>query len=203
MKIQIIIIIFVTLLSVIGFNGCIDNSPIKEPKLTSLDTFSLKVEDLPEGYVKWSEEYNLSVAISKIVAPIDVYDIVFTYKEPDNSSGFPTVQLTLSRFNSSNDAEMVLQNSSDVMSKILNIILNLTHTENIEQVGDSSVYKLYQGSLGVEYENESATWSYIYFRVESILVYLLLNEVPTSEIDYVDINIKYAKIVENRIKDIL
>ena len=193
------IVIFFFLLSFVIFNGCLDDTTTQVADLTPLDTFSLKVEDLPEGYVKWSEEYNLSVAISKVVTPIDVYDIVFTYKEPDYSSGFPTVQLTLSRFNSSYDAEVVLQNSSEKMSDILDLILNSSYIENVVQVGNSSIYMLYQGSLGEEYENESATWSFIYFRIENILVYLLINEVPSSEVDYVCLTLKYAEIVEERI----
>jgi len=199
MKKRIMIVIFFFLLSFVIFNGCLDDTTTQVADLTPLDTFSLKVEDLPEGYVKWSEEYNLSVAISKVVTPIDVYDIVFTYKEPDYSSGFPTVQLTLSRFNSSYDAEVVLQNSSEKMSDILDLILNSSYIENVVQVGNSSIYMLYQGSLGEEYENESATWSFIYFRIENILVYLLINEVPSSEVDYVCLTLKYAEIVEERI----
>ena len=199
MKKRIMIVIFFFLLSFVIFNGCLDDTTTQVADLTPLDTFSLKVEDLPEGYVKWSEEYNLSVAISKVVTPIDVYDIVFTYKEPDYSSGFPTVQLTLSRFNSSDDAEVVLQNSSEKMSDILDLILNSSYIENVVQVGNSSIYMLYQGSLGEEYENESATWSFIYFRIENILVYLLINEVPSSEVDYVCLTLKYAEIVEERI----
>ena len=199
MKKQIKIVILIFILTFINLNGCVDNESNTKNKLVPLDTLSLNVEDFPAGYVKWSESYNLSVAISSIVSPLDVYDIVFIYREPGNDSGFPLVQLTLSRFYSSDYAELVLQNSSERMSVILDSIINLTSTENIEKIGNNSIYKLYQGLLGDDYENQSATWSFIYFRIENIVAYLLVNEVPTSEIDYVNITIKYAKIVEERI----
>ena len=199
MKKQIMILIFVVLLTLVNLNGCVDNSSIPLNKVVSLDSLSLDVGDLPEGYNIWSESYNLSVAISSIVSPLDIYDIVFIYGESGNFSGFPLVQLTLTRFNSSDYAEIVLQNSTEMMSKILNTILNLKSIENIEQVGNKSIYKLYQGLLGDDYENQSATWSFIYFRIDNILAYLLVNEIPTSEIDYVNLTMKYAKIVEERI----
>ena len=199
MKKQIMIVIFVVLLTLVNINGCVDNTSTPKNKLVPLDALSLNVEDLPEGYNVWSESYNLSVAISSIVSPLEVYDIVFIYGESGNYSGFPLVQLTLSRYYSSDYAELVLQNSSERMSVILDTILNLTSTENIEQIGDESIYKLYQGLLGDDYENQSATWSFIYFRIENILAYLLVNEIPSSEIDYVNLTIKYAKIVEERI----
>ena len=94
--------------------------------------------------------FGLSIQINKI----SFYE-AFTYREPEQSNGFPTLQLTLARFNSSEDAELVLQKSSETMSEILEN--NSTSIENINQVGDSSIYKLYQGILGEEYENLNAT----------------------------------------------
>lgn len=199
MKKQIMILIILIILTLVNLNGCLDNSPTTNNKLISLESMSLNVQDLPEGYNIWSESYNQSVAISSIVSPLDVYDVVFIYGESGNYSGFPLVQLTLTRFYSSDYAEIVLQNSSERMSEILNSILNLKSTEKPEKIGNNSIYNLYQGRLSDDYENQSATWSFIYFRIEDILAYLLVNEIPTSEIDYVNLTINYAKIVESRI----
>lgn len=203
MKKQIGVIVAAVLLFATVLSGCLndvdeqDTTPTVE--FPPLDMLSLKVEDLPDGYVKWSEEYNLSVSISKIIPAIKVYDITFIYKEPINNTGFPMIQLTLASFNSSEDAETVLYNSSEQMSNILDEMLNNTSVENVEQVGNISIYKLYEGSMGEEYEYQNATWSFIYFKIENIVAFVLLDEIPSSEIDYVAFTIKYAEIVEERI----
>jgi len=203
MKKQIGVIVAAFLLFAAVLSGCLNDADEQDTtptvKFPPLDTVNLKVEDLPDGYVKWSEEYNLSVSISKIIPAVEVYDLTFIYKEPEKNTGFPMIQLTLASFNSSEDAETVLYNSSERMSNILDEILNDTLVENVVQVGDTSIYKLYEGSLGEEYGYQNATWSFIYFRIENIVSFVLLDEIPSSEVDYVLLTIKYAEIVEERI----
>ena len=203
MKKQIGVIVAAVLLFAAVLSGCLNDVDEQDTtptvKFPPLDTLSLKIEDLPDGYVKWSEEYNLSVSISKIIPAVEVYDVTFIYKEPANNTGFPMMQLTLASFNSSEDAETVLYNSSEQMSNILDGMLNKTSVENVEQVGNTSIYNLYEGSMGAEYGYQNATWSFIYFRIENIVAFVLLDEIPPSEIDYVGFTIKYAEIVEERI----
>lgn len=203
MKKQIGVIVAAVLLFAAVLSGCLNDVDEQDTtptvKFPPLDTLSLKIEDLPDGYVKWSEEYNLSVSISKIIPAVEVYDVTFIYKEPANNTGFPMMQLTLASFNSSEDAETVLYNSSEQISNILDEMLNNTSVENVEQVGNTSIYKLYEGSMGAEYGYQNATWSFIYFRIENIVAFVLLDEIPSSEMDYVGFTIKYAEIVEERI----
>jgi len=69
--------------------------------------------------------------------------------------------------------------------------------QNVKQIGDESSYELFQSSP-ISYNN---TYSYIYFRIANVVVFLLLNFRGMSdvEIDFVNLTINYAEIVESKI----
>ena len=69
--------------------------------------------------------------------------------------------------------------------------------QNVKQIGDESPYELFQSSP-ISYNN---TYSYIYFRVANVVVFLLLNfrGISDVEIDFVNLTINYAEIVESKI----
>ena len=191
--------ITIVLLLGVGLSGCINNGD-KNLETTPLDTFSLKIDDFPEGYIKWSEDYNQSVDTTLFgVTPVEVYGVTFVFENPENNTVFPAVALSISKFNSSDAANVTLYNLSAQMSNSLKGSMNRITPQNVEKIGDNSIYELFEGSMGEYYGYQNATWSFVYFRIENILVYLLLQGIPDWELDYINLTINYAKIIEGRI----
>lgn len=173
--------------------------PIFIYKQSLLNNASLKIEDLPEGYVRYLESYNSSFGFNFSIPVIEIYNEQFIYKNPENNTGFPLIITTLCRFESSKDAENVLINSSQQMNKTFTDILTLISTDIPAPLGNQSIYRLFQGRLDEQYNYKNSTWSYIYFRIRNITVLVLLDEVPTSNINYKNLTYQYAEIIKDRI----
>lgn len=164
-----------------------------------LNNISLRIEDLPEGYEKYLESYNSTFGFNFSSSVSEIYNEQFIYGDPLNNTGFPVIITTLIRFNSSELAEEVLSDSIKMMNDTFNMILPCVSTEVLYQIGDQSFYRLFQGELTEQYNYENATWSFLYFRVHNITVLVLLDEVPTSSVDYRQLTHQYAKTIYARI----
>jgi len=172
----------------------------KHPPLYNI---SLRLNDFPREYVLYLESYNSTFGFNFSIPVYEVYNEQFIYKDPENNSGFPMIITTFCRFNSSADAEAVMIKSSGQMANTFNKILNCISEGNNITIGNHSIYRLYQGSMGKEYNYQNASWSYVYFRMQNILVLILLDEVPSSDIDYEDLTFQYARIIEDRLNNYL
>jgi PKD repeat protein len=168
-------------------------------KYPFLDLMSLTLDDLPEGYVRLSEGPNVLFGINSTEPALEVFGKNFIYEDPENNTGFPLIINSLVRYNSSVDAEKALINSSKSMDETFDQILPRVPVEVNMSVGNQSIYRLYQGISTEEYYNQSATWSYIYFRFNDIVAVIIIDEIPSSNISYVDLTFQYAKNVEERI----
>jgi len=202
MKKQLVIVGVVVLFFVVGFSGCTeeDSTDDTNEKLVtaSLDTLTLTLDDLPEGYVKWSDDHNYSGESIQGMIPSEFYEIHFVFQDPENDTGYPWIGLSLYKFNSSKDANTVLQALSEQVTNSLNESKRTT-PQTVEQIGNESIYELYQGIEGEYYKYQNATFSFIHFRMRNVVVYLFLEGMPNDETDYVISAIDYAKIVESRI----
>jgi PKD repeat protein len=170
--------------------------------LPHLDRISLTIDDLPEGYIKFSEDFNRTFGINQTIKPFKAYGETFIYNYPINNTGYPLIISSFCRYNKSNDAEEVMIHSSKQMSNTFNELLDNKTIEKIENIGNQSIIRLYQGNLGENYEYQNASWSFIYFRIKNIIVFILLDEIPSSNIDYIDLIYNYSKTIENRINNV-
>lgn len=179
-------IIGITLLLITtGLSGCIDEKLTEAP----LTTLALTLDDLPEGYIKQAEGNKSFEGPHDIIA-LEAYKTIFT------SPISPPIELVLSKFNSSENARIVLYNLSEWRSSSSVNKYNRTTPQNVKQIGDESSYELFQSSPT---SSDEYTHSYVYFRIANVVVYLSLRENWEREIDYVNLTINYAEIVESKI----
>ena len=195
-------IIGITLLLITtGLSGCIDEKPTEKLITTPLNTLALTLGDLPEGYIeqiKESEDYNISDRpIYYGIMVLEEHSVRFTPETIENKTVLPTIALYLYKFNSSEDAHVVLNNMSELESASLAGTFIRATPQNVKQIGDESLYELFQSSN----TSHNATYSYIYFRIANFVVFILLNFRGMSyvEIDFVNLTINYAEIVESKI----
>ena len=198
MKRGLVIVVSTLLMSIVLFSGC-NETTTEKLVTTPLIALALSLDDLPEGYVKWSEEQNYSDEAIKGINPAEFYFVTFAFGEIDMNHSFPAIAFYMYKFNSSSDAHIVTQNISEQTFDSLDDGLNRTTPQNIEQIGDESIYELFEGNMGEYYSYINATWSFIYFRIKNVAVGLLLEGIAEWDIDYVNLTLSYAKIVENRI----
>ena len=197
-----LLIIGITLLLITtGLSGCIDEKPTGKLITAPLTTLALTLGDLPEGYIeqtKRSEDYNISDRpIYDGITALDVHSVRFTPEITENETVLLPIALYLFKFDSSEDAHIALYNMSEMRSSSLAGTFIRATPQNVKQIGDESTYELFQNSP-ISYNN---TYSYIYFRIANVVVFLLLNFRGMSdvEIDFVNLTINYAEIVESKI----
>lgn len=204
MKKKLLSVLVAFLLLIIVFSGC---SEKKETAIYSLKSLGLKLDDLPSGYIKWSEESNYSkYSLEDTIAgikPSEFYFATFAFNETEINTTYPAIALSIFRFPTSNNAKLVMHNLSEEMVNSLNVSLNRTTPQNIPQFGDESIYELFQGNIGEYYGYQNATWSIMYFRIENIAVSLLLEGLMNWNIDYVELTFNYTRIIESRINTML
>lgn len=197
MKKTAILLIAFLIVSVGFLSGCQEQKTIEKLVTAPLNTFALTLDDLPEKYIKLSDEFNYSEEAFKGLYPIDFYAEGYYYEEHDINSTFPSIFLHIYRFDSSSDANIVIQNLSEQMVNSLDT-LNRTTPQNIEQIGDESIYELFKGSESTNYSYTNVTQSFIYFRIGNVVIGLFLQGIMEWEIDYVGLTINYAEIIESR-----
>lgn len=168
-----------------------------------LEKLSLQQQDLPEGYIRYLDSYNSTLGFNFTVPVEEVYNEQFIYQDQANKTGFPLIVTTLCRFNSTNNAQLALLESAERMNTTFTELLTLVSSSIPDQVGDQSIYHLFQGKMSGEYnyQNQTVSWSYLYFRFENITVFVLLNEIPPSDIDYPTVTYHYATLIEENIID--
>ena len=109
--------------------------------------------------------------------------------------------MILHKYNTSDDANIALNNLFENAiedADSFNISKHIT-PKNIKQIGDESFYELYEKNIlfSTIYD------SFIYFRIENIVVGVWLQGYETNEIDIIGLTLNYAKIIENRIYSII
>lgn len=200
-----IIIGIIILLITTGLSGCVNEKTNGELITAPLNTLALTLEDLPEGYIeriKGSEDYNYSdKSIFNGIIPSEEYSILFIPENNENKTVLLPIALYLYKFNSSEDAHLAQNNMTELESAYKVGDFNRTTPQNVTQIGDESTYELFQISRILYNDTES----YIYFRIKNVVVYLIINSrgIPGVDIDFVDLTINYAKIIENKINESL
>jgi hypothetical protein len=204
MKAKLLVIGIITILIAVVFSGCNEK---EESVVYSLKSQGLNLDDLPSGYIKWTEESNyLNYSHEETIngiKPLEFYFVTYVFNNTELNNANPAIALTMFKFDTSDDAQEIMLNNSDNMINSLNSSLNRTTPQDISQIGDDSVYELFQGNMGEYYGYQNATWSFIYFRIENIVVNLLLEGIMEWNIDYVNLTFDYSKIIENRINTVL
>jgi len=197
---HLIVIGIAVLLICVEFSGCTETEEKVAEKLITvpLSTLALTVDDLPQGYIKWSEEYNYTSGGINSIIPVEYYFITFAFENPEDNTGFPGIFLFLYKFNTSDEAKIGFYNQSGLMLKGYGFMDCIT-PENVEQIGDESIYELLQGPYGNYSNAQNTTISLISFRINNVGVGMLIQGVPIWEIDYTRLTIDYSKIVESRI----
>jgi len=196
---RLLILGIAVLLLAVGLSGCNEIEKKLTGKLVTapLSTLALTVDDLPQGYIKWTENTNQSLFSTGNIS-IEEYSVTFAFESHENNTGFPAIALSLAKFNSSDDASIVMYNSSEQISKGYGNLNRIT-PEDVEQIGDESTYELFQGSMGEYYGYQNTTISLSWFRINNVVVFMFLQGFPVWEIDYTRLTIDYSKIVESRI----
>lgn len=191
---HLIVLGIAVLLLTVGLSGCIEEESTEKLVTASLSTLALTVDDLPQGYIKWSEDHNKPSGTMQDITHIEEYKVALVFESHENNTGYPAIFLSLAKYNSSAEANIFLYNQSEQIMKAYDFLNRIT-PEDVEQIGDESMYELFQGSYG----DQNATVSLSWFRINNIVVFLLIQGVPIWEIDYTMLTIDYSKIVENRI----
>ncbi|GAH43396.1 unnamed protein product, partial [marine sediment metagenome] len=124
--------------------------------------------------------------------------VVLAFESHENNTGFPAIFLALYKFNTSDEAKIGFYNQSDLMSKGYGVMDCIT-PENVEQIGDESIYELFQGPYGNYSNAQNVTISLIGFRINNVGVFMLIQGVPIWKVDYIRLTIDYSKIVESKI----
>ena len=196
---KIMIIGIAVMFLVVGLSGCAETEEKSTGKLVTapLSTLALTIDDLPQGYIRWTENTNQSLFSTGNIS-IEGYSVTFVFESHENNTGFPPISLSLAKFNSSDDASIAMYNSSEQISKEYGILNRIT-PEDVEQIGDESTYELFQGSMGEYYGYQNVTVSLSWFRVNNVVVFMFLQGFPVWEIDYTRLTIDYSKIVESKI----
>lgn len=198
MKKNLLRLLITVLLLIIFFSGCFEKSSSEVLIIQQASHFALTLDDLPREYIKWSETNNSAEGMITNITPNDSYSATFTYENPDNNTGYPAIALAIMKFNSSEDATIVLRNFSEKTTTTYDFLNRIT-PQNVEQIGDESFYELYQGSMGEYYGYQNTTVSFVYFKVKNVVVFLLLQGTPDWDINFTDLTINYAKIVNDKI----
>ena len=204
---HLIVIGISVLLLTVGLSGCIEEE--EEEKSTGklvtalLSTLALTVDDLPQGYIKWNEDHNKSWGTMQDITYIEEYEAILvfeSFESYNHDTGYPDIFLFLAKYNSSDEANTFLHYHSEQIMNAYNTLNRIT-PEDVEQIGNESMYELFQGPYpyGDHYGDQSVTISLSLFRINNVVVFLLIQGVPILEIDYTMLNIDYSKIVENRI----
>ncbi|GAF90488.1 unnamed protein product, partial [marine sediment metagenome] len=134
---------------------------------------------------------------------IEEYDIILvfeSFESYDHDTGYPDIFLFLAKYNSSDEANTFLHYQSEQIMKAYDTLNRIT-PEDVEQIGNESMHELFQGPYpyGEYYGDQNVTISLSLFRINNVVVFLLLQGIPILEIDYTRLTIDYSKIVENRI----
>jgi len=197
---HLIVVVIAVLLICVGLSGCTETKEKITSKLVtaSLNTLALTVDDLPQGYIKWSENLNKSGGTMQNMTPVEEYSVVLVFESLENNTGFPAIFLSLYKFNTSDEAKIGFYNLSGLMLKGYGFMDCIT-PENVEQIGDESIYELVQGPYGNYSNAQNTTVSLIGFRINNIGVGMLLQGIPSWEIDYTRLTIDYSKIIESKI----
>jgi|GEM_PF-3081845 len=205
MKKGILAICIAVMMLAIVFSGCLEEK--KESVVYSLKSQGLKLDDLPSGYIKLTEESNYSNHSNEEtingIKPLEFYFITYAFNDTELNTAYPAMALTMFRFNTSDDAQEIMLNLSDNMNNSLNSFLNNSTPQDIPQIGDESLYELFQGNMGEYYGYQNATWSIMYFRMENIVVNLILEGLMEWNIDYVELTFNYTRIIEDRLDTML
>jgi len=177
--------------------------PIVVYKKPLLEEMSLQNTDLPNGYIRYLDSYNSTLGFNFSVPVEEVYNEQIIYQDTENKTGFPFIITTLCRFNSTEHAQIALLESAERMNTTFTELLPLVSSSIPNQIGDHSIYRLFKGIMSGEfdYKNQTVSWSYIYFRIQNISVFVLLDEIPASDVDYPQLTYQYAKIIEEKIID--
>jgi len=177
--------------------------PVVVYKKPLLEKLSLQNADLPEGYIKYLDSYNSTLGFNFSFPVEEVYNEQFIYQDTENKTGFPFIITTLCRFNSTNLAQLALIESAERMNATFTELLPLISSSIPDQVGNQSIYRLFKGKMSGEfdYDNQTVSWSYLYFRLQNITVFVLLDEIPASDVDYPQLTYHYATIIEENIID--
>lgn len=200
MKNHLVVVGIAVLLICVGLSGCTETEEKITSKLVTspLNTLALTVDDLPQGYIKWSEDYNKSWGTMQDITPVEEYSVVLVFESHENNTGFPAIFLSLYKFNTSDEAKIGFYNQSELMVKGYGFMDCIT-PENIEQIGDESIYELFQGPYGNYSNAQNVTISLIGFRINNVGVGMLIQGVHIWEIDYTMLTIDYSKIIESKI----
>lgn len=168
----------------------------------SLKDVCLKVGDLPKDYLQISEDEEFSLWIIENISPEEVYGTTFSYKSGDHPPGYPVIVVTLVRYENIDNASYVLKTSAQQLVSGLTDIMDSVNLSDNVTIGNESIRYLFLGELGEEYNFQENVWCFIYFRVDKIVCFIMLSEIPYADIDYDSLIIYYAEIIEERIKNL-
>lgn len=203
---KLLILGIAVLLLVVGLTGCTEtNEKITEKLVTvPLNTLALTANDLPQGYIKWSENRNTSWGTMQDITNIEEYEVILvfeSFESYDHNTGYPDIFLFLSKYNSSAEANTFLHYQSEQIMNVYDTLNRIT-PEDVEQIGNESMYELFRGPYpyGDNYGDQNVTISLSLFRINNVVVFLLIQGIPILEIDYTMLTINYSKIIESRIK---
>lgn len=198
-------LITIAMIIVMLLCGCVSEQP-EQPNGDSKPNFSLSdvcltTDDISQDYIQISEDTEFSLWIDESITPLDVYGATFTHKNSQHPPGYPVIAVTLVRYDNIEDASFILDNSSKLLISGLETFMENVPLSSEIDIGDESVCYMYVGELGEEYDYQDNVWCFIYFRVNTTVCFIMLSEIPRSDIDYESLIVYYAEIIEGRIME--
>lgn len=190
-------IIFIFIFS--SFSGCMNEQSNNQNLITvPLESLSLTLKDLPEGY----SISNIEPSSEEIqgITETEFFGQNFLFTDPLNDTGYPWIGIHLYKFQTTKDAVDSIQYLSEKQNQTMDESKRNTPL-TVEPIGNESIYDLFLNISGTYYKSTNATFSFIYFRLENVVVYLFLEGIPNNQMDYTLKTIEYAKIIENNISE--
>lgn len=197
---KVIIMHIVLMVICVGFlSGCNEESTPKLPVTSqSIDNFAINLDDLPDGYTQMSEEFNdTGGTLLDGTYYEELYGSTFSYNyTQEYNKTYPIIANSITKLASNNVASKYFQNQTPNFDTDSITMNNITPNE-VELIGDESIFKLYQGEFEM-YGITNWTYSYLLFRIKNIIVMFLIYGASDSEIDYISFTYNLAEIVKNR-----
>ena len=195
---------------VLFVSGCISNESNNSQQNNDSDdssyftlyNLSIQPDDLPQGYVVFSVDDNMSgqFGFTNVIDPFRVMGITYAHQNGSSVTGVPMILVSIVKARNVSDAGFLISNSSDNVIKTVQPLFDAKYSLMNVSMGDEAFGVLFNGSLNASYDNQSAVWTMLYCRVDEYVFFVSLEEIGPGMIDYSQKTIDYMKIMLNRLQ---
>lgn len=169
----------------------------------SLKNISLQVNDLPVGYGIFTEDETLAAQFGFV--PVgnvsDVYGATFLHGEGATETNVPMVLVSLVYADTIGDGQMLINRSFLTLAETIISLFDMKPMVMNYSIGDEAWGLVFDGTLNETYNFEPAVYTILYVRVDTIVLFLSLQEISPGEMDYEEQTLEYMQIMVDRVND--